>query len=360
MEKNTLETIKNGSIKKGDVLGTARIAAIMASKNTHNLIPMCHSIMLTSAKIDFEIDDENNLIKIKAVVKTSGKTGVEMEALMMVSVAGLTIDGSFLTHATWSKLILYNTRAVSGSTITINQHLPSMTVEEFFIELRKIPNLKFDFQTVSRKLTIDFWEDSLSQVAAIDWSSKAVKGETKLPEVRNRLQLGSESDNGDALLKDTPIADYISPLAQGYQYGEIAKVISKFSTLLTDTTTGLAITKQPGVTNINNQITNNFAPRLLFWHGIVSGKPKATNELNNISLLWVGANGLAAKSWAKTEAARAKQFYLKKDFVLRETDLVKLDFSKKIHVAGVDYLIVNLNVDNPIKRVAKCLLLGGV
>ena len=91
MEKNTLETIKNGSIKKGDVLGTARIAAIMASKNTHNQIPMCHSIMLTSAKIDFEIDDENNLIKIKAVVKTSGKTGVEMEALMMVSVAGLTI-----------------------------------------------------------------------------------------------------------------------------------------------------------------------------------------------------------------------------------------------------------------------------
>ncbi|MBP9477231.1 MAG: cyclic pyranopterin monophosphate synthase MoaC [Sebaldella sp.] len=91
MEKNTLETIKTGNIKKGDVLGTARIAAIMASKSTHNLIPMCHSIMLTSAKIDFEIDEENNLIRMKSIVKTTGKTGVEMEALTMISVAGLTI-----------------------------------------------------------------------------------------------------------------------------------------------------------------------------------------------------------------------------------------------------------------------------
>ena len=91
MEKNTLETIKTGNIKKGDVLGTARIAAIMASKSTHNLIPMCHSIILTSAKIDFEIDEENNLIRMKSIVKTTGKTGVEMEALTMISVAGLTI-----------------------------------------------------------------------------------------------------------------------------------------------------------------------------------------------------------------------------------------------------------------------------
>ena len=91
MEKNTLETIKTGNIKKGDVLGTARIAAIMASKSTHNLIPMCHSIMLTSEKIDFEIDEENNLIRMKSIVKTTGKTGVEMEALTMISVAGLTI-----------------------------------------------------------------------------------------------------------------------------------------------------------------------------------------------------------------------------------------------------------------------------
>ena len=65
--------------------------AIMASKNTYNTIPMCHNILLSSAKIEFETDDKNSLIKIKSTVKTTGKTGVEMEALMMVSVAGLTI-----------------------------------------------------------------------------------------------------------------------------------------------------------------------------------------------------------------------------------------------------------------------------
>lgn len=91
MKKETLETIKSGNIKKGDVLGVARIAAIMASKQTQNLIPMCHNILLTNAKIEFEIDDINNKIIIIATVKTTGKTGVEMEALTMVSIAGLTI-----------------------------------------------------------------------------------------------------------------------------------------------------------------------------------------------------------------------------------------------------------------------------
>ena len=91
MNPHTLRTIKEGNIKKGDVLGVARVAAIMASKNTYNAIPMCHNILLSSAKIEFETDDKNSLIKIKSTVKTTGKTGVEMEALMMVSVAGLTI-----------------------------------------------------------------------------------------------------------------------------------------------------------------------------------------------------------------------------------------------------------------------------
>ena len=91
MNPDTLRTMKEGNIKKGDVLGVARVAAIMASKNTYNAIPMCHNILLSSAKIEFETDDKNSLIKIKSTVKTTGKTGVEMEALMMVSVAGLTI-----------------------------------------------------------------------------------------------------------------------------------------------------------------------------------------------------------------------------------------------------------------------------
>lgn len=91
MNKETLETVKKGNIKKGDVLGVARIAAIMAAKQTQSLIPMCHNILLTNAKIEFSFDDEGNKILIKSTVKTTGKTGVEMEALTMVSIAGLTI-----------------------------------------------------------------------------------------------------------------------------------------------------------------------------------------------------------------------------------------------------------------------------
>ena len=91
MNKETLAAVKKGNIKKGDVLGVARIAAIMAAKQTQSLIPMCHNILLTNAKIEFSFNDEGNKILIKSTVKTTGKTGVEMEALTMVSIAGLTI-----------------------------------------------------------------------------------------------------------------------------------------------------------------------------------------------------------------------------------------------------------------------------
>ena len=91
MRPETLETIKNGGIKKGDVLSVAQAAGIMGAKQTPFLIPMCHTLMLTSADIDFEFDESNNSIIITAKVKTTGQTGVEMEALTAVSVACLTV-----------------------------------------------------------------------------------------------------------------------------------------------------------------------------------------------------------------------------------------------------------------------------
>ena len=87
----TIELIKSGQIGKGDVLGVARVAGIMAMKNTSNLIPMCHPVMITGSSIDFEIDSEKNEIRIIATSKVVHKTGVEMEALTGVSIAALTI-----------------------------------------------------------------------------------------------------------------------------------------------------------------------------------------------------------------------------------------------------------------------------
>ncbi len=91
MLPSTLERIVEGNIKKGDVLAVSQVAGIMAAKKTSNLIPMCHNIILTGADIKFNIDKENSKIDIEAIVRTTGKTGVEIEALTAVSVAGLTI-----------------------------------------------------------------------------------------------------------------------------------------------------------------------------------------------------------------------------------------------------------------------------
>jgi cyclic pyranopterin monophosphate synthase len=91
MRASTLEIVRSGNAKKGDVLGTARIAGIMAAKRTHELIPLCHPLPLTQVEIDLEPDDKLPGIAVRARVKVSGKTGVEMEALTAVSIACLTI-----------------------------------------------------------------------------------------------------------------------------------------------------------------------------------------------------------------------------------------------------------------------------
>ena len=87
----TYKRILDGNMTKGDVLGVARIAGIMATKKTSDLIPMCHPLMLTKSQIDFEFNEEEKSITVISTVKLSGKTGVEMEALTGVNVALLTI-----------------------------------------------------------------------------------------------------------------------------------------------------------------------------------------------------------------------------------------------------------------------------
>lgn len=91
MAAATLELIRAGNAKKGDVIGTARLAGIMAAKQTSNLIPLCHPLMLTKVSVDITEDPALPGLRIVATAKLTGKTGVEMEALTAVSVACLTI-----------------------------------------------------------------------------------------------------------------------------------------------------------------------------------------------------------------------------------------------------------------------------
>jgi len=93
MKRETLALIRQNALSKGDALATARIAGILAAKKTADLIPLCHPLMLTHVGIEFELceTETDGLVEITATVETTGKTGVEMEALTAVSVAALTI-----------------------------------------------------------------------------------------------------------------------------------------------------------------------------------------------------------------------------------------------------------------------------
>ena len=91
MSPATLAAVRDGDVPKGDVLAAARIAGIMAAKRTPELIPLCHTLLLSKAAVDFEIDETDSRVQITATVRCKGQTGVEMEALTAVSVAALTI-----------------------------------------------------------------------------------------------------------------------------------------------------------------------------------------------------------------------------------------------------------------------------
>ncbi len=91
MKPDTLQLIKNGGVKKGDVLAVAQVAAVMAAKRTSDIIPMCHPLLLTGVDVKFRLDEKESKVLIEATVRLTGKTGVEMEALTAVSAAALTI-----------------------------------------------------------------------------------------------------------------------------------------------------------------------------------------------------------------------------------------------------------------------------
>lgn len=110
MSKETLIKVKEGYMKKGDVLAVAQVAGIMGAKKTSELIPMCHNIFIDGVDLSFKFDEEKSAIHIEAEAKTTGKTGVEMEALTAVSTAALTIYD--MCKSIDKKMIIDNIRLV--------------------------------------------------------------------------------------------------------------------------------------------------------------------------------------------------------------------------------------------------------
>ena len=91
MQAATFKLLREGALPKGDVLAAAQVAGIMAAKQTPGLLPLCHPLLLSEVKVDFELDAKNKAVNITAAVKNIGKTGVEMEALTSVAISALTI-----------------------------------------------------------------------------------------------------------------------------------------------------------------------------------------------------------------------------------------------------------------------------
>lgn len=91
MQPSTLSLLREADLPKGDVLATAQVAGIMGAKKTPQLIPLCHPLLLNDVKVDFQLDEENSAVEIRATVKCTGKTGVEMESLTAVTISALTI-----------------------------------------------------------------------------------------------------------------------------------------------------------------------------------------------------------------------------------------------------------------------------
>jgi len=110
METATLDAIQAGNILKGDVLGTARLAGIMAAKQTANLIPLCHPIPISAVDLEITMDENIPGYQIKAIVKTKAETGVEMEALTAVTVAALTLYD--MSKALEKTMIISNVRLI--------------------------------------------------------------------------------------------------------------------------------------------------------------------------------------------------------------------------------------------------------
>lgn len=110
MQQTTLDLVKSGTMKKGDVLTVAQIAGIQAAKRTSELIPLCHPLPISQIQVDFLMDDQLPGVQILATVKVTGKTGVEMEALTAVSVAALTIYD--MTKAVDTTMKIQNIRLI--------------------------------------------------------------------------------------------------------------------------------------------------------------------------------------------------------------------------------------------------------
>ncbi|WP_428657611.1 hypothetical protein [Runella sp.] len=264
-----------------------------------------------------------------------------------------TIKGEFVDDVIMQRLIIYNTFAVEPADTVIHyrNHLPNITIPELLKELRKLFNLGLFFDVRSRTLTMRYADELLQQPTVLNWSKKFGVIAARSPEMATRLELDWEVDTTDGRMKVRP-NDYEKYNTPGNEL--LFPVKTRFST--TDVTeTGLPIVEQPGITTVNNQRNNTFAPRLLLWHGMVGGIPFASNYYSTTRLAWHGTNNLADARWKQFETFRGRTSRRVLPGNLTATDIALIDMHQRagetmtIHVQGRDYLIGNQRINLPLQ-----------
>lgn len=252
--------------------------------------------------------------------------------------------GAFMDDARMKRLIFYNTFSLDNATvIEYANHLPEMTIPELLKELRKLFNLSLFFDVWRRECTISYVDELLKKPVEKNWSKKFPFLQSKSPELQNRIELDWELDTGDELMKE-PISAfdrYTTPAINGNEL--LFSVKTRFSTLQMNGL--LPRAEQVGISEQFNQKSNKFSPRLLFWHGLVSGVPTASSSYQDITLGFQGANGCQARFYAQYEKFRRKTFSVITPANLTTNDLAEIDLHQRagetvaIHVQGNNYLI---------------------
>ncbi|QHV97936.1 hypothetical protein [Spirosoma endbachense] len=259
---------------------------------------------------------------------------------------GWQFGGSFLQDADIRRLLLYNLYSLDGpggsvNTITFQNHLPLLTFPGMVMALRQLFNLYIEFDVRRKVASMDLVDDLLKAEVKLDWSAKVAPEHTKVPDLQNRLELSYNIDTNDAFMKPIPAEFDKYTTAETAQTlgGSVTPIRSAFSTLLTNPATGLAMTSQPGISPNNKDNTNPTGPKLLFFNGLVDGKPVATNASGGKALTWSGPGNLVDTYWRQFERFKANTFLIRKAVVWTPADLAQFRFRNKVHIRGVNYMV---------------------
>ena len=258
---------------------------------------------------------------------------------------GWTFSGEWWNSQACSALLIDNTYSLDTlDSILIQNHLPTLTVGQFLLQTAILDDVVLMFDVPNRILRFELMDSFLKNTAALDWSSKCQPITGKVPARVVGIELKWNLDADDALAKITDIfyQNYVTPGTDSEAEG-----LLKFETVWSSVVTspnGFAIQKKQGITPVNKQLDKKFTPRLVFWNGMVSGYPRATNTLGTKKLQWNGAGGLYQTSWKREERFRMQTFQTPTvKMFLTESDLTEWSPEKKVHINGVNYLFESID-----------------